>query len=360
MHGPLLLRADASFGCGTGHVMRLIALAEAWREAEKSKNKSAEPILLLGCVSISRLRQRITDAGIGLWDLLASYPDSRDLDALTNLAEVVQPAWIVLDGYHFDPDYQTAVRALGIPLLVLDDMAHHGQYHANLLLNQNVGAEELHYTIDSDTQLLLGPRYCMIRPELQAARTVVEHRKDVDSQTRRLLVTMGGADHRGLSFLALKAVALLDSRWEVKLVVGGAARRVDELRQQAAELPGVALHTNVRNMGSIMTWADLTLSTAGTTTWELAYLGVPTLLVVAADNQIAVARMAAAVGCAVNLGWWEELTATRLAIALEQLASDEKQRVAMSNAGRILLDGKGANRVVRLMYEYAQENCVAG
>lgn len=343
MNGPLLLRADASFGIGTGHVMRLMALAEAWR-----KYGGTESILLLGQVSLPKLRGRLTELGIGLWELLASHPDPGDLGALRNLAQAVHPAWIVVDGYHFDANYQEAVKALGIPLLVLDDLAHQSQYHAHLLLNQNVEAEKLPYTADPDTQFLLGPRYCLIRSELQAARQVMRATAD-DARARRVLITMGGADHRGLSVLAVQALAELGPGWEVKVVVGSGARCLHQLRQQAVQLAGVKILTNVRNMGALMTWADVAIATAGTTTWELAYLGVPTLLVAAADNQIAMARSAAALGCAVDLGWWAALTTSQLASALEQLVTNAAQRVAMTRAGTALLDGKGAERVIQAM-----------
>ncbi|CAK0776265.1 UDP-2,4-diacetamido-2,4, 6-trideoxy-beta-L-altropyranose hydrolase [Gammaproteobacteria bacterium] len=313
----------------------------------------------MGCVPVPGLRQRLADNGVGLWDLLADHPDPGDLIALTNLAEIFQPAWIVLDGYHFDPNYQAAVRALGIPVLVLDDMAHHCCYHADLLLNQNAGAEALHYTADPDTRLLLGPRYCLLRPELRAARDAMqadasERGIEMASRPRRLLVTMGGADPHGLTSLALRAVAKLGPTWETKVVVGSVFHRQIELCKQAADLPGVEIHTDVRDMSLLMTWADLALSAAGTTTWELACLGVPTLLTVVADNQFSVARTAAEAGCAIDLDWWEGLTATDLAVALEQLAADATRRAAMSTAGRALVDGKGVTRVIQAMREHDQ------
>jgi len=368
MQGPLLLRADGGFGVGSGHVMRLLALAEAWKEsgteerAERAKEEGEieDAALLLGRVPVLDLRQRLAETGVGVWDLLVGHPDPGDLIALSNLAEVFDPAWIVLDGYHFNSDYQAAVRAIGVPLLVLDDMAHHGHYHADLLLNQNAGADELQYTSDPDTRLLLGSRYCMLRQELRAARNAMDrgwirsgHFDEGSAlRLRRLLITMGGSDHRGLTTLALKVLAHLGPAWEVKVLVGSATHRQLELRKRAAELPGVELLTDVRDMGFLMAWADIALSAAGSTTWELACLGVPSLLVAVTDNQLPVVRAAIAAGCAVDLGWWEDLTVAKLCVALEQLAADEKQRIAMSAAGRALIDGNGAARVVQAMREH--------
>ncbi len=355
LQAPLLLRTDAGFDIGTGHVMRLLALVEAWQEAQPP---AAEPALtiLLGCVPMPGLRKRLADAGVGVWDLMASHPDPGDLAALANLAAVFQPGWIVLDGYHFDPDYQAAVRALGIPVLVVDDIAQHSHYHASLLLNQNLGAKGLHYAVDSDTRLLLEARYCLLRSELKRARntprapspSALEHR------SLCLLITMGGSDPRGLTLLALEAVAAVGADWEVLVVVRSTTPQLNALRQFAATLPNIALHEDVQDMGVLMNSADFALSASGTTAWELAALGVPALLVTVADNQIPIADVTAAVGFSINLGWWETLTVANLATALKSLAADDAQRARMRTAGQAVVDGEGAARVVQAMYEYQQ------
>ena len=94
-----------------------------------------------------------------------------ELDApgeLSRTLEIIReerPDWTVLDGYHFDISFHKAVRAEGCRLLVIDDMAHLPVYEADIILNQNYGAEKLDYNIDGSARLMLGTEYVFLRRE---------------------------------------------------------------------------------------------------------------------------------------------------------------------------------------------------
>src|SRR5262245_3347577 len=137
---PLLIRADASVQTGAGHVMRCLALAQAW-------HAQGGVATFLSCDTNKTLQQRILAAGPGYIRLEKPHPDRRDLDttlaALTGLTTqmaVQGTPWLVLDGYHFDTAYHQAIRAAGYRLLVIDDMGHLPEYAADVLLNQNLHA----------------------------------------------------------------------------------------------------------------------------------------------------------------------------------------------------------------------------
>ena len=98
-----------------------------------------------------------------------------------------------------------------------------------------------------------------------------------------------------------------------------------------------------------MAWADVALSAAGTTCWEMAFMELPAAVVVSAENQRVVAEPLAAAGTLVNLGPLAELTADRLSAELGVICRDAKRRFAMGQAGRRLVDGRGAERVVAVM-----------
>jgi spore coat polysaccharide biosynthesis predicted glycosyltransferase SpsG len=95
-----------------------------------------------------------------------------------------------------------------------------------------------------------------------------------------------------------------------------------------------------------MDWADLAVTAAGSTCWELAYLGVPMITIVAAENQRGIADGLATRGAAVNLGWHGEVTLASIAAAIASLADDHRKRASMRRAARELVDGCGADRVV--------------
>jgi RimJ/RimL family protein N-acetyltransferase len=136
----------------------------------------------------------------------------------------------------------------------------------------------------------------------------------------------------------------------VKILVGAANEHVSAVEEQLAEAPGdMRLLTDVDDVPALMAWADVALSAAGTTAWELACMGLPAAVVVLADNQRPIAEQLADAGAAVDLGPADAVTTERIAAEVESLCRDAPRRRAQSEAGRQLIDGRGAGRVVTVM-----------
>jgi UDP-2,4-diacetamido-2,4,6-trideoxy-beta-L-altropyranose hydrolase len=100
-------------------------------------------------------------------------------------------------------------------------------------------------------------------------------------------------------------------------------------------------------MAELMAWAEIAVGAAGSTSLELAFMGLPALLVVTADNQRPLAECLSNYGSAVDLGRSEALDETELARRVQALAESRTTRESMTSAGRHLVDGYGASRVVQ-------------
>ena len=282
--GTLLVRTDAGGRVGTGHLMRGLALAQAWQEAGGRAT-------FVSCCRAEGLRKRIRSAGADLVALECPHPDPADLrvtlDVLARAKSPDTPAdstWLVLDGYQFDPAYQEAVRDTGVRLLVVDDMAHLAHYHADALLNQNLDAQRLDYTCDAEAVLLLGSRYALLRREFQRWRSF---RRETPKTVRKLLVTLGGADPDNLTGTVLAALARLElPHLEVKVVVGAANRHVETLRRQARRSRlNIELLSDVPDVSELMAWADVALGAGGITCLELAFMQLPAALLALVEHQ---------------------------------------------------------------------------
>jgi UDP-2,4-diacetamido-2,4,6-trideoxy-beta-L-altropyranose hydrolase len=342
----LIIRADATRAIGSGHVMRCLALAESWmcRGGE---------VTLSGVIEADALRARAHEAGIRVVDTPCSHPDPRDLDCTTALiadtgAAAGTPLWVVLDGYHFDSAYQRALRLAGCRLLVVDDTHHLPSYHADLLLNQNLGAERIAYVADPDTQLLLGSRYALLRGEFEAQRPAERAAPPI---ARRVLITMGGADPDNVTCRAINALDRANIPGIEATVLVGALNPHAAALSVAASSAGsrVTLVHDAPNLPSIMSRCDMAISGAGSTCWELACMGVPTITVVLAENQRGIAEALAAAGAAVNAGWFHTVEIDGLANHIADLAADPAHRARLSAVARSLIDRRGASRVVDVM-----------
>jgi len=333
----LLVRADATVAMGTGHVMRCFALAQVWQA-------TGGTVTFLSRCESPALRRRVRDEGIRLASPPAVHPDPRDWEATARLVKRLKPDWLVLDGYHFDTGYQQAARDAGVRVMVTDDLVHWPRYHADVLLNQNLGAGKLSYNCDPDTRMLLGPRYALLRTEFLEWR---RRRRRIPKQARKVLVTMGGSDPKNVT---LKVIRILKRvpvvGLEAVVMVGAGNPHLDVLKAEVQQPgvggrgPGIRFAHAPENVAELMAWADLAVSAGGSTCWELVLMGLPSLVLVVADNQRGVAAALDTAGAA------RRTTLRRLRADIADILGRVNERRSISERGREMVDGGGGRRVV--------------
>ncbi len=335
----LLIRADASTRIGIGHMMRCLALAQAWQA------EGGCAVFLSHCESDAMI-QRIKATGIGYIPLDEPHNATTDLRQTLDCLKEQDVDWLVLDGYHFDPGYQQTVRVAGYRLLVIDDTAHLPEYHADILLNQNLNAERLRYKYDVDTTLLLGTRYVLLRQEFLAWRG---WQREIPNVAHKVLVTMGGGDPDNVTLKVIHALEQVQVDGLETVVVVGSSNPHYEILQSAIRnlQPKIRLERNAPNMPELMTWADMAVSAGGSTCWELAFIGVPNVILVLADNQQGIAEGLEQAGAVTNVGWYSKVSENSITNAVEGVINAREKRYQMSEVGRRLVDGHGVGRVVK-------------
>jgi UDP-2,4-diacetamido-2,4,6-trideoxy-beta-L-altropyranose hydrolase len=340
VRGSLLIRADAGTQIGTGHLMRCLALAQAWRAG------GGRAVFLVG-QGASLLAGRPGAEEFSARPLDAPAGSREDAGRTAEAAAAERSHAVVVDGYAFGADYQRRLKDAGLRLLFVDDHGHAGEYCADLVLNQNIDAAPGPYAKRAaHTRLLLGTRYALLRREF---RTHGAWRRAIAPRVRRILVTLGGGDPDNVTLTVIRALRLLDDpALEAVVVAGGANPHLRALEEAArgARFP-IRLVRDVPEMPALMTWADLAVSAGGTTCWEMACLGLPHLVLVLADHQKAIAAGLDRAGSVVSLGEARSCSAEEIAGRLRSLGEDARARDAMSRRGRELVDGQGALRVAR-------------
>ncbi|AOY84370.1 UDP-2,4-diacetamido-2,4,6-trideoxy-beta-L-altropyranose hydrolase [Moorena producens JHB] len=335
----LLIRADASRKIGTGHVMRCLALAQAWLQ-------QGEQVTLLMGTAAPKLKARLKAEGIQVAHLSVSPGSGEDAEQTIAQAKALGATWLVVDGYHFGADYQRVIKEAGLRLLFIDDYGHAAHYWADLVLNQNVYAHEgLYPKRESYTQLLLGTQYTLLRKEFWPWQG---WQRQIPTVARKVLVTLGGADPDNVTLKVIQALQQVKVEGlEAVVVVGGSNPHYEQL-QAAVHDSGAAitLKYNVTNMPELMAWADIAIAAGGSTCWELAFMGNPSLVVILAENQRQVAEKLDACGSAINLGWHTEVLCEPLAAKIHGLLNASELRQEMIEDAQRLVDGEGSARVL--------------
>jgi UDP-2,4-diacetamido-2,4,6-trideoxy-beta-L-altropyranose hydrolase len=341
----LLVRADADATRGAGHVMRCLALAQAWQE-------HGGRVTFIGGIP-QPLVERIRAAGFDCRQITERHPEPGDLQLTLSVLddvdrEIEAPPWVLLDGYHFDPTYQGMLRAVGARLIVIDDTAHCSYYDADLILNHAINAERLSYDCAPDAMLLLGTRYALLRSEFGRWRQMSRSTPQI---ARKVLVTLGGGDGANVTLKVIQALGqLCVPDWEARIVVGPLNPHLEELKRAVKPLSlSARLETDVTDPSALMAWADIAVAAAGTTSWELAFMSVPTVLLILADNQAGVAQGLEDFEVAHVVGVGAKVSSVEIANALQALMHDRPRREEMARMGNIVVDGRGADRVVECM-----------
>jgi len=360
---------------GSGHVMRCRALARGLhrRGAEIVFLCRRQPgdlialleqefrVLLLPAtfpVAADLAKDNLVLSGRDLYTTWLGLPEEQDaqdsLAALLDQSQLPSPDWLVLDHYGLGAFWQQRLKE-GLQLahgsapqiLVLDDLADRS-HHANVLMDANrldpLAPDPYRDLLPSDSTTLLGPAYALLDPLYAQLQPLLVAR----SQLGRVLVFFGSADVANHAAVALEAAS--DARLRhlaVDVALGSAAPHLVDLRRRVSQRPNTRLHVGLPSLAGLMARADLALGAAGIASWERTCLGLPSLVVPVAENQVQGARALEAAGVArcLNLDAAADPVATLRAALLELLDAHDALQ-AMSEACFQLGDGRGVARVV--------------
>ena len=352
MKKALVIRADASTQIGIGHVMRCLALAQAWQDNE------GHAIFLMAEVTPS-LEARLQSGGMEAIHLSAQPGSADDAVQTSELAQQIGATWVVVDGYRFGADYQRAIKDDNLCLLFIDDNGHSDHYYADIVLNQNIYAHEgLYLNKEPYTQLLLGSRYVLLRREFLKWHG---WKRETPEVARKVLVTLGGGDPDNVTLKVIRVLNKVNIQdLEVKVIVGASNPNFESLKNAMLSACPVesqeAIHTgapcsmhiikNVENMPELMSWADVAVSAGGSTCWELAFMGLPNIALILAENQRSISELLSTRSVTINLGWHENLSSAYMAHSITHLLHAPETRAQMGRCAREHVDGEGARRVL--------------
>ncbi len=360
-------RTDAALTLGTGHVHRCLALAEELRGRGAlchfiSRVETGHLIDVIAqrgfCVTPMALNSPLPASGGGS-DCYKGPSNSSTLlesdwedDARQTLAIMAESerAWLVVDHYALDQRWEAALQPHCRKLLVIDDLADR-PHSCDVLLDQNLGRLSRDYVdlVPAGCQMLIGPQYALLRPEFAILRS--------DSLQRRrgptfenILVTMGGTDQPNATGKVLETLqgCPLSPDCRITVVMGSQAPWLPQVAELAQRMPWpTKVMVNTADMGRCMAESDLAIGAAGGTAWERCCLGLPSLVVVLADNQWLGAQALYGANACSLIGQVSDI-ATKLPSALGFLSQGDRLK-QMGFAASAVTDGRGVTRVLQAL-----------
>lgn len=337
MSGTLLIRADASVAIGTGHVMRCVALAQAWQDA------GGRAIFAMA-ESTPAVTEHLRRENIEVNRVEVKAGSEADARITAKLADEVRAAWVVIDGYQFSAAYHRELKSAALKLLVVDDEGI-ADSAVDLILNQNANARESMYPRRGEhTRLLLGTRFALLRREFRRWK---EGKRGTLPTAQTLLVTMGGSDPDNVTSLVIQALRIVKMRSLHAIVIaGGSNPNLESLRKSASDLNGrIEVKDVAFDMPELMSRADISVIAGGGTLWELLYLSCPVLSFARNSVQAGILAELSARKIIEYLGDPRNFAPETLASAIDELAASQLRREKMSKLGPMEVDGDGVRRV---------------
>ena len=344
----ILMRGDLNRNIGQGHIMRMLSIADAFSEDQES--------ICAFVVANDTIPDLIISRGYEVFTLSGSF---REMDSeiveLKSIVKDFDADFLFIDSYYVTVKYLNAARKL-CKTVYLDDV-YAFAYPVDYLINYNVYANIEDYkalytnesTYEDKTEriqmpeMILGATYAPLRREFQNIP-----KKKQEKQVLGIAVSFGGADpmHMAKSFLD---EWLKNDRDRIKLhmILGAMEPDLEEIRKTAEKNDDIILHINAKDMKEILLHADLAVSAAGSTQYEICACQVPCVNFSMADNQVPGGEefgrrgIFRYVGDVRNNPFFYQ----NLIQAIDELAGDYNERCRMAEAEFLLVDGKGAGRI---------------
>ena len=350
----IAIRVDASNQIGTGHFMRCLTLADALKQrgAQIRFISRNLPDFLSGMLNTRGHEFVKLEGTDGKPDKLSHshwLGTSQQMDAQDTIHALSDRKWdwLVVDHYALDIRWENVLRGSAKKIMVIDDIADR-QHDCDVLLDQNFYADvQLRYQgkVPEHCQLLLGPRYALLRDEFRIMREQVKPRT---GQVKRILVFFGGVDADNYTGLAIKALAeLAVNALHVDVVIGAQHPCRQEIEAACAG-QGYVCHVQTSRMAELMAVADLAIGAGGSATWERCCLGLPALAICTADNQQRQIADAAQEGLlyapSIVADW--VVAIKRHAIALLE---NDHLRWHLSRRAMQAVDGRGVLRIIGIL-----------
>jgi UDP-2,4-diacetamido-2,4,6-trideoxy-beta-L-altropyranose hydrolase len=369
----ITFRVDASLQMGSGHVMRCLTLADALA-AQGAQCHFISRALVGNLLALIRQRGYAVDGLPASTDLTqvatVEYVKNdsanrneydgwlgvswiKDAEQTRAIVEKLQPDWLVVDHYALDHRWEAALRPHCKKLMAIDDLADR-VHQCDLLLDQNLGRQPQDYAslVPAQCKVLTGPQYALLRPEFAALRAYSLQRRQRPA-LKQLLITMGGVDQPNATGQVLQALkgCTLPKECRITVVMGLQAPWLQQVRAQAQDMPWpTEVFVNISDMAQRMAESDLAIGAAGSTSWERCCLGVPTLLVVLADNQADISSALVRSGAALvlrNFGYAD--FDLELNDAASSFLNDLTLLSALTGNASSIVDGNGVQVVVKTL-----------
>jgi UDP-2,4-diacetamido-2,4,6-trideoxy-beta-L-altropyranose hydrolase len=360
----VLVRCDASVQIGSGHVMRCMTLAN------ELKNNGAEVIFLSASVE-GNLNKYVNGNGFKVIELYANdnqkgsenkfnYPNIQfnseqyfDVrNSVNAIKRVKNIDWLIVDHYKLSKKWESELRYYVGKIMVIDDLANR-EHDCDILLDQNFFKDmrnRYQGLIPESCTKLFGPDYSLLRTEFHLAK---KKKSSYFNKIRRIFIFFGGSDSHNLTSFVLQAIQKGGfSDFEFDVVIGENNPNIDIIETIITNMSNVNFYIQIDNISEFMSRADLSIGAGGSTIWERCYMGLPSMVITVAENQIECVKHLSEIGIIDYHCHFDNIKVNSFLKALIELCNNQNKLKLLSDRSMDMVDGLGSKRVYEKLKSY--------
>jgi spore coat polysaccharide biosynthesis predicted glycosyltransferase SpsG len=337
---PILFRVDGTTELGWERLNRCLTYAMALQRRRR-------PTYFLSRLEPASLALNIKRVG-NEW-LEADAPVGTEEDLCETIQEIrrLNPAAVVVDDPGASEEYLSELVSTGVLVVSMDSLANIA-FPSQLVINPLLGPGREAYDVQPGTQLLLGTRYALVRPEVRRIRPLrAQEPAQPSATTYRALVAMGDDDPNRQTVKLVQQLLAIGKLEKIDVVAKPHHPQFDELQALAAQHPArLDVVSEPADVSQRIARSHFALASGNSWSIELACVGVPQLLIVQSEVHWPTAQRLEDEGAAICLGSHENVSPATIRNAVHNLLSEPVERQSMSRCARQLIDGRGPDRLV--------------
>lgn len=358
----VIFRVDSSFEKGSGHVMRCKTLAKELsekgvgvlficNEAKGNINHLIEEDFKIKKIKTNNNLIEGNNA-TSIWK---TKDQIEDANACVNIIRKLRgEIWVLVDNYSLDIAWETTLRRnlemeehINYKMMVIDDLANR-QHWTDYLLDQNYFGKitKVRYEglVNRESVKLLGTDYALIRKEfkdIERSKRIVIKKSNIN-----ILCFFGGSDPYKLTTRTINALINLNIKnIKVNVIVGTQNQEYNTLREKIKLLDNITLLKQVNTMARVMAQADLAIGSCGSTTWERAFMKLPSAIITFGEDQRQIAGALAEGGYIHLIGDQRTVSNRDIMSSIEHCLTN----IEALKSGEELVDGYGCQRISSLI-----------
>lgn len=363
----IIIRVDGNNSIGSGHIVRNITLANQLKKIGYniifvSRNITKKLIQTINKNNHNFIKLEKNDPQIlkieneyDKWLGCSQIHDADDfLEKIINIENI---HLIIVDHYGINEIWEKKVKHIA-PILVIDDL-NNRIHDCSYLLDTTYGKKNDCYKnlVPKKCILMLGSKYALLRDEFNKLRQNAINERiqriNTKNHVKNINISMGGVDAQNVTLKIIKSLNhIKDINFKVTIILGGEYKFLDLLHNEIKNSNfDVEIFQNIDNVAQKFANADICIGASGSTTWERACLGVPTINIVTANNQLEIAKILSAQNYIIDAGFEKNICPKNFGLnVVKPLLINNSKILNLSQKFAKICDGRGTKRVLNTIF----------